>query len=185
VDFNEVFDYTTESDGRFSVSVLHGRTYGIHVTSDGYALWSGLIAFNVSEPYDQKTIQVSLTPLYPGVTTELEIPVVLRNIQFETGSAVLLPSSVPELNLLYSLLHDNPDVRIVIQGHTDNIGSETDNQVLSESRARAVYDWLVNKQIDVARLSYKGFGETRPVANNDSEEGRQQNRRTEFVILKE
>jgi outer membrane protein OmpA-like peptidoglycan-associated protein len=133
-------------------------------------------------PYGQYIIKVPLKSLTREGTTTDETPVVLRNIEFESGSAKLLSSSRQELNLLHTLLTENPQVHIEIHGHTDNIGEETDNQILSEARARAVYDWLITKGIAASRLSFKGFGETRPIDTNETEEGRQENRRTEFVV---
>jgi len=94
-----------------------------------------------------------------------------------------LPSSNAELNLLYKTLLDHPTMKIEIRGHTDNVGEEEYNQQLSEARAKSVFQFLVDHGIVAERLSYTGFGETKPVASNDSEEGRKQNRRTEFVIV--
>ena len=74
-------------------------------------------------------------------------------------------------------------MKIEIRGHTDHVGSDTDNLKLSDDRAKAVYQSLINKGIDAGRLSYKGLGETQPVADNESVAGTQKNRRTEFVIL--
>jgi len=78
---------------------------------------------------------------------------------------------------------DTPSLRIEISGHTDNVGSASYNQKLSESRAKAVVDYLLKKGVDASRLEYKGYGFEQPVASNKTEEGRQQNRRTEFKIL--
>jgi outer membrane protein OmpA-like peptidoglycan-associated protein len=110
-------------------------------------------------------------------------PVTLRNVFFASGSAELLPASVEELQRLLRLLRENPDMRIQINGHTDDIGEEKDNQVLSEQRAKAVRDYLAAQGVDTSRLTYRGFGESMPIAPNDSAENRQRNRRTEFVRL--
>jgi len=75
-------------------------------------------------------------------------------------------------------------MNIELRGHTDNVGSDESNMQLSEARAKSVYQYLVDRGMDASRLSFKGFGETQPVANNDNEEGRRQNRRTEFFISK-
>jgi len=88
-----------------------------------------------------------------------------------------------ELNILYELLEENSDVRISIHGHTDNVGSDEANMQLSEDRAKAVYQYLIDKEIKPERLEYQGFGETEPIESNDTAEGRRLNRRTEFVIL--
>ena len=110
-------------------------------------------------------------------------PVILKNVFFETASAALRPESTIELNRLKALLEDNPALKIRINGHTDNVGSEEDNLQLSENRAKAVYTYLIGHGIDAERLRYKGFGESNPVATNDTPEGRQENRRTEFEVM--
>jgi outer membrane protein OmpA-like peptidoglycan-associated protein len=109
--------------------------------------------------------------------------IVLKNIFFETNSAQLKNASTAELERLKSLLDENPNMRIQLNGHTDNVGNDGENMSLSNNRAKAVYDYLIKQNISVNRLSYKGFGENTPIASNDTPEGRQQNRRTEFLIL--
>ena len=76
-----------------------------------------------------------------------------------------------------------PTMRIEIRGHTDNVGNDAENQTLSQRRAKAVYDFLIQNGIEATRLTYKGFGKTQPIDTNDTEQGRANNRRTEFVIL--
>jgi len=107
----------------------------------------------------------------------------LNNIIFEFDSAILKDSSYTELNLLLSFLKAHPTVKIAIQGHTDNYGATPYNLKLSESRAKAVYDFLLEKGVAAERLSYAGFGESQPVLSNETDEGRSQNRRVEFLIL--
>ena len=109
--------------------------------------------------------------------------VVLRNIFFASGSAELLPASDPELNKLVWTLRNQKTMRIEVRGHTDNTGDKATNQQLSEARARAVYDYLLPRGIEPSRLTYAGFGEDAPVADNSTAEGRQMNRRTEFRVL--
>ena len=92
-------------------------------------------------------------------------------------------TSFPELERVIKLLNDYPSIRVEISGHTDNIGSLATNKKLSESRAKAVVDYIVSKGIDVARLEFQGYAYFQPVATNDTEEGRQENRRVEFKIL--
>jgi outer membrane protein OmpA-like peptidoglycan-associated protein len=87
-----------------------------------------------------------------------------------------------ELNKLVELMKDNPSVTIRINGYTDNVGNEADNLKLSDNRAKAVVNYLVNKGIDAKRLTSKGFGEMQPLADNSTEEGRTLNRRTEFIV---
>ena len=105
-------------------------------------------------------------------------PVVLRNVLFETGSAELKPESLFELNQLLQLLENNNTLKIQINGHTDNIGSDENNLSLSTNRAKAVKDFLIKNGIAANRLSHKGYGETKPIDSNDTDWGRQNNRRT-------
>ncbi|MBU7577948.1 MAG: OmpA family protein, partial [Flavihumibacter sp.] len=90
-----------------------------------------------------------------------------------------------ELDKLVQLLKDNPTLRIQINGHTDAVGKASDNLALSNARAQAVVDYLVKKGIQPARLSFKGFGATQPIADNNTEEGRAKNRRTEVKVTSE
>ena len=108
----------------------------------------------------------------------------MKNVFFETKKADLKNESLVELNKLKLLLQENPSMRIEIRGHTDNVGSDADNQILSERRAKAVRDFLATNGIATDRLTFKGFGKTQPIDSNDTEGGRAANRRTEFVILK-
>jgi outer membrane protein OmpA-like peptidoglycan-associated protein len=109
--------------------------------------------------------------------------IILNNIQFETSRWELKKNADAELNLLTQFLLRNPAVRIQINGHTDNIGTEADNLKLSERRAQSVVEYLIRNGIDAARLLYNGFGASEPIADNQTEEGRAKNRRTEMVIL--
>ena len=95
----------------------------------------------------------------------------------------LKPLEFKRSNLDHFAVRENPRVRVEIGGHTDNSGSAEHNRELSEKRARSVYDFLVERGIDKARLALKGYGPDRPVASNETESGRQQNRRIEFRIL--
>jgi len=108
----------------------------------------------------------------------------LQGIYFDTGSDKLRPESSGTLKEIGQMLKDHPDLRLLIEGHTDNVGSEASNQVLSEKRAAAVKQSLVaNFGIDAGRLESKGFGASKPAAPNDTPEGRQTNRRVEIVKL--
>jgi outer membrane protein OmpA-like peptidoglycan-associated protein len=108
---------------------------------------------------------------------------VLDGITFAFGSAEILPESEETLRRGLALLRDNPDARIEIGGHTDNIGREQTNRQLSLARANSVRNWLVEHGIDPARLTTRGYASSQPVATNDTEEGRAQNRRIEFKHL--
>jgi outer membrane protein OmpA-like peptidoglycan-associated protein len=114
---------------------------------------------------------------------EVGAKIILKNIFFDFDKATLRPESRAELDRLVKLLEDLPTMKIEISGHTDNIGSALYNQKLSQNRAKTVVDYLITHGIDEARLSYKGYGFSQPIASNDTDEGRQLNRRTEFKVL--
>ena len=103
--------------------------------------------------------------------------------RFDVKRSDLKPESAVELDQVVRLLKENPSVKIQILGHTDNVGSPSDNLILSNERAKSVVSYLLTKGIDKSRVSNKGYGETKPVASNETEEGRAQNRRTEMRIL--
>jgi outer membrane protein OmpA-like peptidoglycan-associated protein len=178
---------TTDSEGSFLVALPLGKDYALNVSRKGYLFHSENFALadktSIDAPY---LLEIELSPIPKNISSgEIAIakPVVLRNVFFETGSAELKPASVVELNHLKKLLENNPDMKIRINGHTDNVGSDEDNQLLSQNRAKAVYDYLIGQSIRPDRLQYRGFGESRPIASNDTPEGRRQNRRTEFEVV--
>ena len=108
----------------------------------------------------------------------------LSNIYFEFDKSNLLAESFFELNKLYDMLQENVGMEILIEGHTDIIGSDIYNETLSRQRAKAVVNYLVKKGIPQTRIYHKGYGRRMPIATNDSEDGRSRNRRVEFLILK-
>ncbi|MDD4108365.1 MAG: OmpA family protein, partial [Prolixibacteraceae bacterium] len=107
----------------------------------------------------------------------------LYNIYFGIDSFSILPESEPELMKLVDFLNKNPQLKVEIQGHTDDTGSEEKNLILSERRAHSVVEFLVAKGTDESGLEWKGYGETRPVADNEDAEGRRLNRRTTIKII--
>jgi len=115
---------------------------------------------------------------------EVGAVVELENIFFQFDKAEILPESKKELQALADLLYDYPFMEIEISGHTDNIGKADYNQKLSEKRAKAVVDFLDKEDIDIKRLSFKGYGSSKPIDTNETEEGQANNRRVEFLILK-
>jgi outer membrane protein OmpA-like peptidoglycan-associated protein len=108
--------------------------------------------------------------------------IVLNNIFFDVNKYDLKPESQVELDKLAALLKENPTLKVQIGGHTDNAGNPADILTLSNNRAKAVVNYLINNGISAERLSFKGFGETQPVADNNTEEGRAKNRRTEMKV---
>lgn len=107
-----------------------------------------------------------------------------RNVTFKTGEAVLSPLSYPELNSIASHMASNPKLSMEIYGHTDNAGEEKKNRELSLNRAKSVAEYLIAKGVIAENISYQGFGSTKPVDTNTTEEGRKKNRRVEFVLKK-
>lgn len=134
----------------------------------------------------KKIVEKASTIETPVSAFELEVGDVLelRNIFFEFDKAELLPESKDELEMLVHLLYDHPHMEVEISGHTDNVGSAEYNQKLSEARAKSVVDYLIEQKTDRDRVVYKGHGMAQPMASNDTEEGRQQNRRVEFKVMK-
>lgn len=110
--------------------------------------------------------------------------IALENIFFAFDKATILPESKPELNRLINILKDYPYMKIQISGHTDNVGTDNYNQKLSENRAKSVVDYLIEEDIDPGRLSYKGYGSSKPKVSNATDSGRSINRRVEFTVLK-
>ena len=177
---------------------MSGKNYALNVSKKEYAFASE--NFNLAEgatfdkPFLLEIFLQKLTnsPQKPSNTegskptdkSDEPKPIVLKNVFFETKKADLKRESLVELNKLKLLLQENPTMKIEIRGHTDNVGSDADNQILSEKRARAVRDFLQQNGIAADRLTAKGFGKTQPVDSNDTDSGRAANRRTEFVILR-
>ncbi len=110
---------------------------------------------------------------------------VLENVEFDFNKATIRPSSFPELNQIVEMMKSFPDVVIEISGHTDNVGNDDYNQKLSEKRAKSVKNYIVNKGITAIRLKTIGYGEAKPIADDDTDEGRQKNRRIEVSILED
>ena len=119
------------------------------------------------------------------VAPELKVgeSITLKNVFFQTGKYTLLDISIVELDKVVEMMQQHPTLRIELGGHTDNVGSEASNQKLSEQRAKAVYDYLVQHGVPSDRLAYKGYGQSQPVADNSTPEGRSLNRRTVFTII--
>jgi outer membrane protein OmpA-like peptidoglycan-associated protein len=174
--------YVSDGGGRISAGLPHGRKYGMHITAPGYLFFSTQFDLDRTEPYKRISIEVGIQPVVQA--GQESSPVVLRNVEFESGSAELLESSASELRLLLELLRSDPEVRMEIRGHTDNIGDPQSNLTLSKQRAESVYNWLIEAGVDPQRLTYEGFGETMPLDSNETAEGRQRNRRTEFKLLR-
>lgn len=167
---------TSSKIGEFLIPLPVGREYMVNVSREGYMFHSEnfkLKTKEIGEPYE---LNVPLKKITSGNS------VVLQNVFFDTDSYELKESSKIELGRLVSFMNLNPDLRIEIGGHTDNVGSETDNILLSKNRAEEVAKYVVDSGILSDRVSAKGYGETAPLESNETAFGRAANRRTEFRI---
>ncbi|MBN1337917.1 MAG: OmpA family protein [Bacteroidales bacterium] len=163
--------------GGYLLSLRAGINYGISVNKEDYLFHSE----NFDIPADAASKKIKKDIMLKKVAVGTKI--VLNNIFFDFNKSTLRPESTAELDRLYKLLLDVPTLKIEISGHTDNIGGASYNQKLSEDRAKSVVDYLLGKGIESGRLKFMGYGFQRPVAPNDTDEGRQLNRRTEFEVL--
>lgn len=157
--------------------------YEITIEKEKYFFYSENIDPTYKNTLDNPfvyTIELQAIP-EPAKTEESE-EIVLRHIYFETGKARLLSSSYEELDRLISLINEQAELKIIIFGHTDDVGSEEDNLLLSQNRAKAVKTYLTSKNILDSRIQTKALGESQPIADNNSEEGRAQNRRISFRL---
>lgn len=168
---------SNSTSGKYLVSLPSGKNYGIAVKRDGYLFHSENFDIPASADYQEVTKDVALKKIDVGKS------IVLRNIFFDFDKATIRPESANELERLIKLLNDNPSLRIELGSHTDSKGSDDYNLKLSDNRSKSVVDYLITKGIGAARLEAKGYGETKPIATNDTDAGRQENRRTEFKIL--
>ncbi|MFT5570344.1 MAG: outer membrane protein OmpA-like peptidoglycan-associated protein, partial [Cyclobacteriaceae bacterium] len=168
---------SNSSSGEYLVVLPAGRDYSMSATSKGFFFYSQSFELPADTTYAEISLNIMLEPIEKGTK------VVLNNIFFESGRAELKPISYVELNKAVDLLEDNPSMIIEIGGHTDDVGSETLNQQLSQKRAQAVVDYMILAGIEKTRLQAKGFGETQPIADNTTSDGKAKNRRTEFEIV--
>jgi outer membrane protein OmpA-like peptidoglycan-associated protein len=167
----------TDEQGNYLITLPVGKDYAFNVNRRGYLFYSDNFSLKDKSPDSTYEKNVPLQPI------EVNASIVLRNIFFDVNKFELKAESQAELDKVVQLLNDNPTLKIQIEGHTDNAGTVTDNQKLSENRARAVVNYLLAKGITANRLTAKGFGASKPVAENRTEEGRAQNRRTELKVL--
>jgi outer membrane protein OmpA-like peptidoglycan-associated protein len=155
-----------------------GKKYGFRAEAEGYISVSQNEDFTNLDEYREITRILELTPIKVGETIQL------NNIFFVQSKAEILPDSEPELERLLKLMNENPRLEIELSGHTDNRGSASANIKLSEERALAIVNYLIENGIDKQRLEFKGYGGTRPIASNANEVSRSKNRRVEIKVLK-
>ena len=164
--------------GEFLLSLPAGSSYALNVSAPGFLFFSENYTLEKElKPTDIFEVDIPLQPIEAGES------IVLKNIFFATGSAELEAISQTELEKLLEFLNKNPSLKIEISGHTDDVGNEQLNLKLSQARAEAVKSYLVEKGIVAGRLTAKGYGKSKPIAPNTSDETRKLNRRTEFTVL--
>jgi outer membrane protein OmpA-like peptidoglycan-associated protein/tetratricopeptide (TPR) repeat protein len=167
----------TDETGNYMITLPVGKDYAFNVNRKGYLFFSDNYSLKDKSPDSTYEKNIPLQPI------EVNAAVVLRNIFFDFNKFELRNESAVELEKLLQLLQENPTVKLQVEGHTDNIGTAADNLKLSENRAKAVVKYLTGRGVAAARLSAKGYGATKPVADNKTEEGRAQNRRTEIKVI--
>jgi len=156
-----------------------GKNYGISVEAPHYLFYSKNVDIPNLDSYKEIKDSIKLSPIKAGSS------IILRNVFFDYNKATITPQSEVELERVVRILKLNPTLKIRISGHTDSDGSDEYNLKLSQQRAQSVVDYLIAKGINKERLVATGYGETRPIAPNDTPENKQLNRRTEFEILQE
>jgi outer membrane protein OmpA-like peptidoglycan-associated protein len=169
-------------NGRYLIVLTEGSEYALYVNEEGYLFNSASFNMDRDSTASMEKLapivrDIALTPIREGSVS------ILNNIFFDTDKYALKDKSTTELDKVVRFLKQNPDVRIEISGHTDNVGTPSYNLELSSKRAEAVYNYLVSKGIDTQRLAAKGYGQTAPAYPNDTEENRRRNRRIAFRIL--
>jgi len=172
-----VLKSSTNDKGEFLICLTSGQNYGLTVDKEQYLFFSESFFLEgdhtAAEPF---IVRVGLSPIRVGEM------MTLYNVFFETDSWELRSESLIELNKLYGLLQKNELIIIEIGGHTDSSGSDDHNQVLSQRRAESVRNFLLSKGIIPERINYRGFGDTMPISDNETDEGMRRNRRTEIKI---
>lgn len=168
---------SNQQTGEYKIALPTGKKYGYLAEAEGYLSINEFLDLTDLKTYKEMTNDLYLVPITKNVKIRL------NNIFFGFGKYNLLEESFPELDRVVKLLSDMPKMKIQIQGHTDSIGTEPNNLRLSKLRAQAVVNYMIAKGISAKRLQATGFGEAKPIDTNETEEGRQKNRRVEFVIL--
>ncbi len=175
---NVVESFSNPGNGEFLLTLPVNKNYALNVSREGYAFYSESFELaNITEAGKPYLMDVPLLPLDTGIIIEL------KNVFFETAKFDLKEESKAELQKVVSFLTTNPGIKVELGGHTDNVGNQKLNQVLSNNRAKSVYDYLIGAGITKDRLSYKGYGDFKPKVPNDTPENRAKNRRTELKII--
>ncbi len=167
-----------DQNGTFTVQLEQGSSYTAEIVADGFLKEHEQIDLSATPP-DQLELHFVLYPIEKGTTINM------KNVHFYRSTADLIETSYEQLDLIAEMMFENPEIEIELAGHTDNQGSFRLNMELSNLRVDAVKDYLVTKGISEKRISGRGYGPTRPIASNATEESRKKNRRVEFTIVKD
>lgn len=182
-----IYSEADKVTGEFTVPLPINKEYVLNVSYPGYTFFSQNFNMKISDGQDSYHLDVPLVPL-----TDDNHSIVLANVFFDLNKATLRKESFVELNKLVAFMNENPSINIELSGHTDSRGNN--NQVLSENRAKSVFDYVVSQGIDASRMTHKGYGSSKPVYSDDQiskmtteeerEAAHQANRRTEYKIIK-
>ncbi|OQY03543.1 MAG: hypothetical protein B6I20_04840 [Bacteroidetes bacterium 4572_117] len=177
LDNNEVLRTSAapDSEGKYKIKLRAGNRYNVSISPKGYSFYNTTV--DLKKKKAPKKLEVKLKQL------KEDTKLTLNDITFETNSADLNESSYLELDRVVKLMIDNPDIKIEISAHTDDVGSSKYNLRLSDRRAKSVIIYMLDSDIDTNRLIAKGYGESTPIVPNDSDENKAKNRRVELKIL--
>lgn len=173
---NLIMKAKSNPDGTFLICIPAGKDYALNVNKKGYLFYSDNFTMKGGDYIKPFVKDVPLEPIKVGSK------VVMKNIFYNHDSYELLQESKVELSKLLAMLNEVKNLKIEVSGHTDNTGTNEYNLKLSENRAKAVANYLINNGINSARISWKGYGESQPIADNNTLEGKAKNRRTEFKV---
>jgi outer membrane protein OmpA-like peptidoglycan-associated protein/tetratricopeptide (TPR) repeat protein len=173
----QISNIQTDESGNFLVTLPINKNYSLIINRKGYLFYSENFTLIDNKLDSFFNLKIPLQPIEKGAA------VILKNIFFDSNSDLLKKESEIELDKFVSLLNENPNLKIQISGHTDNVGKKIDNQKLSLNRANAVVKYFVSKGIKALRLTAVGFGDTKPISDNDTEQGKNNNRRTEINVI--
>ncbi|MBP5659534.1 MAG: OmpA family protein [Paludibacteraceae bacterium] len=171
---------TNPEDGQFFIALPEGKNYGYYIYNEKLFPVSDNIDLRKSDQFISVENNITVTTIKEMI--ENETPIALNNLFFDTGKWFLLPASISELNRVATIIRQQ-GIPVEISGHTDDVGDDESNRILSERRANAVRDYLLKAGIDSKLLTAHGYGESRPVATNKTPEGRQKNRRVELKFI--
>jgi outer membrane protein OmpA-like peptidoglycan-associated protein len=166
---------TTDASGNYTMSMPKGNNFAFSAGAPDYFFYSENFVIKDTSTHIKKDVQ--LQPMGIGAK------IVLNNVFFDSGKAILRTESYPELNRLIAIMNQYPKLVVEISGHTDNVGSDSNNQKLSQKRAQAVVDYIVSQGVSSTQINAMGYGESQPRADNKTKAGKQLNRRVEAKVM--